>query len=134
MDLSFERGEEIGREGRQLPAEHYNKIRLLYSRAGGNPLFVPLRGMQYLAIIDSEEIVFVDGQGPRVIEVSWQDFRASEREDLRGPVNYTCIYYTDKGSEVMSRLQGEFLKGLELLEARQPKTAGQATVTRLERD
>jgi hypothetical protein len=134
LDLSFDRGEEIGREGRQLPAEQYNKIRLLHARAGGKPLFVPLRGMQYLAIVDSEEIVFVDGQGPRVIEVSWQDFRAGDRENLRDPVNYTCIYYHDKGVQAMSRLQGEFLKGLELLEQRQPKATGQATVTRLERE
>ena len=134
MDLSFERGEEIRREVRQLPAEHYRIMRLLYSRAGGRPLFVPMRGMQYLAIVDSEEVVFVDGQGPRVIEVSWQEFRASERADLREPFNYTCIYYSEKGVQAMSRLQGEFLKGLELLEARQPKTAGQATVTRIERD
>jgi hypothetical protein len=134
MQLSFERGDEIRRERRQLPAEHYNKIRLLYSRTGGEPLFVPMRGMQYLAIVDSEEIVFVDGQGPRVIEVSWQAFRASEREDLRDPVNYTCIYYHEKGIPAMSRLQGEFLKGLELLEERQPKASGQATVTRIDRD
>ena len=133
MDLSFERGDEIGRESRQLPAEHYNKVRLLHSRIGGKPLFVSLRGMQYLAIVDDEEIVFIDGQGPRVIEVSWQDFRASEREDLRSPVNYTCIYYSEKGVQAMSRLQSDFLKGLELLEKRRPKGAGQATVTRIDR-
>jgi len=134
MQLSFERGDEIAREARQLPAGHYNKIRLLYSRNDGRPLFVPLRGMQYLAIVDREEVVFVDGQGPRAIEVSWQEFRPNEREDLRDPVNYTCIYYHDKGVPAMSRLQGEFLKALGLLEARQPKTAGQATVTRIDRD
>jgi hypothetical protein len=134
MQLSFERGDEIAREVRQLPAGHYNKIRLLHSRNDGKPLFVPLRGMQYLAIVDSEEVVFVDGQGPRVIEVSWQEFRSSKREDLRDPVNYTCIYYHEKGVRAMSRLQGEFLEGLELLRTRQPKTAAPATVTRIERD
>lgn len=134
MQLSFERGDEIAREPRQLPAAHYNRIRLLYSRAGGKPLFVPLRGMQYLAIVDDEEIVFVDGQGPRVIEISWQAFRAGERKDLRDPVCYTCVFYSDKGVQAMSRLQGEFLKGLELLEQRQPRVPRQATVTRIERD
>jgi hypothetical protein len=34
----------------------------------------------------------------------------------------------------MSRLQGEFLKGLELLEERQPKSGSDATITRIERD
>ena len=134
MDLSFERRDEIAREPRQLPAEHYNEVRLLYSRAGGKPLFVPLRGMQYLAIVDDEEIVFVDGQGPRVIDVSWQGFRAGERADLREPVSYTCICYSDKGVQAMPRLQGEFLQGLELLEQRQPKVSGEATITRIGRD
>jgi hypothetical protein len=133
MYLSFERGREIGRESRQLPAGHYRKIRLLHGRTRGEPLFVPMRGMQYLAIVDAEEIVFVDGQGPRVIEVSWRDFRTSEREDLRDPVGYTCVYYSEKGVQAMSRLQGEFLKGLELLEQRQPRAQG-ATVSRIERD
>jgi hypothetical protein len=84
--------------------------------------------MQYLAAIDSEEIVFVDGQGPRVIEISWRDFHAAERKDLRAPVAFTCIYYDKKGSEIMNRLQSEFLKALQLMEERQPKTDG-ATVT-----
>jgi hypothetical protein len=132
MHLSFERGQEIGREGRQLPAEHYNKIRLLYARAGGKPLFVPLRDMQYLAIVDSEEIVFVDGQGPRVIELAWRDFHPGEREDLRAPVSYTCIYYEEKAHAAMARLQSEFLKALELLEGRQIRPGG-ASVTRLDK-
>jgi hypothetical protein len=133
MHLSFERGQEIRREVRQLPAGYYRKIRLLHGRAGGKPLFVPMRDMQYLAIIDAEEIVFVDGQGPRVIEISWRVFRVREREDLRDPVSYTCVYYSEKGVQAMSRLQGEFLKGLELLERRQPRAQG-GTVTRIERD
>ena len=133
MQLSFERGDELGREPRQLPAAHYNKIRLLHSRTGGEPLFVPLRGMQYLAIVDAEEIVFVDGQGPRVIEISWQEFRAGKRRDLRDPVDYTCIFYSERGMQAMSRLQGEFLKGLELLEQRQARAPGEASVTRIER-
>ena len=46
--------------------------------------------MQYLAAIDSEEIVFVDGQGPRAIEIAWRDFHTVEREGLRAPVAFTC--------------------------------------------
>jgi hypothetical protein len=133
MRLSFERGEEIDRENRQLPAEYYRKILLLFSRGRGSNLFVPIRSMQYLAIVDQEEIVFVDGQGPRTIELAWRDFHPGEREDLRSPVTYTCIYYEDKGRTNMGRLQGEFLKSLDLLEHRQPRSEGAATVTRLGR-
>jgi hypothetical protein len=131
VELSFERGKEIDREVRQLPAEYYRKILLLFSRNRKSSLFVPIRSMQYLAIVDQEEIVFVDGQGPRIIELAWRDFRPGEREDLRAPVSYTCIYYEDKGLRNMGRLQGEFLKALDLLEHRQPRSGEAATVTPL---
>ena len=131
MDICFERGFEIGREQRTLPAEHYRMIHLLFTRKEGDSLFVPIRTMQYLGIIDRDEIVFIDGLGPRVIELSWRDFQPGEREDLRAPVTYTCVYYDEKGREIMNRLQNEFFKALELLEERQPGTDG-ATVTHLE--
>ena len=132
MELNFTRADEIGREQRTIPADLYNKIHLLFTRANGEHLFVPIRSMQYLAVVDKEEIVFVDGQGPRAIEISWQNFRASERENLRDPVSYTCIFYDEKGREIMNRLQSELLKALQLMEARLPKSDG-ATVTPLGR-
>ena len=89
--------------------------------------------MQYLGIIDREEVAFVDGHGPRVIEISWRDFGSSDRDDLRAPVTYTCVYYDEKGREIMSRLQSEFFKALELMQDRQPKSDG-ATITPLQRD
>jgi len=131
MDLSFERGDEIRRETRQLPAEHYKKILLLFSRSHSNSLFIPIRNMQYLAVIDREEIVFVDGQGPRRIELAWCDFHPGEREDLRAPVTFTCIYYEEKDREAKRRLQSEFFKALELMEERQSGTEG-ATVTHID--
>ena len=134
MQLSFERGREIDRERRTLPASHYRKILLLLSRSrSDNNLFVPIRSMQYLAIVDREEIVFVDGQGPRFIELAWCDFHPGERADLREPVSYTCVYYDEKGRAAMARLQGEFFKALEILENRQPRPDG-ASVTPLERE
>jgi len=134
MQLSFERGREIHRERRTLPAEHYRKILLLLSRSrSDNNLFVPIRSMQYLAVVDREEIVFVDGQGPRFIELAWCDFHPGERADLREPVSYTCVYYDEKGRAAMARLQGEFFKALEILENRQPRPDG-ASVTPLERE
>ncbi|MGD8672196.1 MAG: hypothetical protein PVF07_06375 [Thiogranum sp.] len=134
MQLSFERGREIDRERRTLPAEHYRKILLLLSRSrSDNNLFVPIRSMQYLAVVDREEIVFVDGQGPRFIELAWCDFHPGERADLREPVSYTCVYYDEKGRAAMARLQGEFFKALEILENRQPRPDG-ASVTPLERE
>ena len=133
MDISFQRGPEIGREERTLPADHYRLIRLLFNREQSDSLFVPIRSIQYLGIIDREEIAFVDGHGPRIIELSWRDFRPGERDDLRAPVTYTCVYYDEKGCKIMGRLQGEFFKALQLLEQRRPKSEG-ATITSLDRD
>lgn len=133
MDVNFDRGSETGRELRTLPAEHYRIIHLLFTRKSGDSLFVPIRAMQYLGIIDRDEIVFVDGQGPRVIEISWREFQSGEREDLRAPVTYTCVYYDEKGPEIMNRLQSEFFKALEILESRQPRPDG-TSVTPLERE
>jgi len=132
MDMSFERGSEIGRELRTLPAEHYRIIHLLFTRKSGDSLFVPIRTMQYLGIIDRDEIVFVDGLGPRQIELSWRDFQSGERVDLRAPVTYTCVYYDKKGREIRDRLQSEFFKALELMEDRQHKLSD-ATITPFER-
>jgi len=131
MDISFERGPEISRELRSLPADHYRLIRLQSNRSQGESLFVPIRSMQYLGIIDRAEVIFVDGQGPRTIELSWKNFRAGEREDLHAPVIYSCIYYHAKGHETMQRLQHEFFKALKLMEQRQPKPGG-GTVTPFE--
>jgi hypothetical protein len=128
MELRFSRGQELGREQRTMSPDLYNTIHLLFARISAAHLFVPIRSMQYLAAIDSEEIVFVDGQGPRAIEVSWCEFRAGAREDLRAPVAYTCIYYHEKGREIMTRLHSEFLKALQLMEERQPRTRA-ATIT-----
>jgi hypothetical protein len=130
MELNFTRGDEIGREERTIPADLYNKFHLMLARGGGDHLLVPIRSMQYLAAIDNEEIVFVDGQGPRTIELAWRDFHAGDREDLRAPVSYTCVYYHEKGQQITGRLQSEFLKALELMESRQPRSEG-ATVTPL---
>lgn len=130
MDVSFQRDEEIRRESRQLPAGLYKIVKILLSRNSPDNLFVPIRAMQYLAVVDHEEIIFVDGQGPRKIEIAWQHFRPQDRADLRDPVGYECVYYDKKGEITMRRLQGEFFKALELIERRQPRP-GRGSVTSL---
>ena len=131
MKLSFECGDEISRDVRQLPADYYKKILLLFSHSKSENLFIPIRNMQYLAVIANDEIVFIDGQGARRIELAWRNFR-HETEVLDDPVSYDCIIFEEKGANVLARLQGEFLKALALVEARQPRTSS-ATVTPLDR-
>jgi hypothetical protein len=109
----FHRGEEIGHEARKLPAVTYNTIRLLFDYSDTSAVFLPIRSMQYMAVIDHEEIIFVDGlSARRSIEFAWQQFKPQERSNLTDPVSYRFTYYNEKALETMKRLQWEFDKFL----------------------
>lgn len=128
MNVEFERSSVLRQEQRQLPANLYKNIRLRLSHHPAPHLFVPIRSMQYLAVIDNQEIVFVDGRRPRFIELAWQRFLPNQREDLISPVAYTCSYYDPQGEVTMQRLQNDFFKALNLLETREAKPFSQRTV------
>lgn len=105
---SFYRGKTLGSESKCLPGPIYNEMRLLYQRSGKSCLFVPIRSMQYMAVIDDEEIIFVDSQRKRVIEFSWQKFSPQSRNSLEDPVPYEFVYYDTQALKTMLRAQGEF--------------------------
>jgi len=123
VEETFYRRDEVAREPRSLPAATYNLAHLLLARAAGGCLFVPIRSMQYLAVLDNEEFIFVDREGGRMIEIAWQHFRPGERTALDTPVAYEAVYYSASGIQIMQRLQGEFHKALMLLEQRAPAHA-----------
>lgn len=111
----FFRGEEKGREQRKLQAETYNAFRLLYDFSKQNAVFVPIRSMQYMAVIDKAEIIFVDANARRrFVESSWQDFDPHQRDSLMDPVPYTFVYFDEQAIQVMPRLLGEFPKALKV--------------------
>jgi hypothetical protein len=58
MELSCYRDRELAREPRYLPASTYNLAHTLLARSPGDCVFVPIRSMQYVAIIAVEEIDF----------------------------------------------------------------------------
>jgi len=115
---SFHRPQALSREPRRLPAALYNLAFRLRHRAGGSHLFVPIRSMQYLAVLDEEEFIFVDGIGRRVIELAWRAFRPFDRNALSDPVPYELVYYLPGAADTMLRLQSEFARALELLARR----------------
>lgn len=123
VEETFYRPAELKREPRMLPAETYNLAHLLLSRAPNGCVFVPIRGMQVLAVIDREEFAFVHREGRRLIEIAWRRFRPGERESLGAPVAYEAVYYADGATATMQRLQGEFLRALRDLQGRAPAPA-----------
>ena len=114
MDFTerFFRGKELRRERRLLPAEAYNRSRLLLKRSGATHLFVPIRSMQYQAVVDVDEIIFLDGLGDRHVELAWQSFRPQERSGLNEPVPYDCVFYDLSAAVTLRRLQTEFAQAL----------------------
>jgi hypothetical protein len=128
----FFRPEETAREGVTLPAPLYNRCRLLLARCTRPHFFVPIRSMQYQAVIDSEEIIFVDnqayavrdGHGGRLIVLAWRVALGNPRESLTDPVPIEILYYGRETHDTHRRLMSEFPPALGLYEAKQQRDSG----------
>ena len=116
VEETFYRPPELSRAARTLPSETYNLAHVLLQRTATGSLFVPLRGMQFLAVLDAEEFIFVDREGRRMIELAWQHFVPQARRALDEPVSYEAVYYSSASAEVMRRVQSEFHKALREIE------------------
>lgn len=100
----------VARERVTLPAPLINTLlRLL--REGGEPAFIPLRDLQYLAVAERTEVIFVDalggygiqdGEGGRLIRLAWRPERT--RQSLSEPVACEIIYYFKDMRSVQARL------------------------------
>lgn len=119
MELTLYREAPILRETRHLPADVYNLSHLLLARSmesSGKPcVFVPIRSMQYLAVIDQDEIVFVDRELPSQVQVAWQAFHRRERNALDERIEFEVAFYTADSLGIMARLMSEFPLALQAL-------------------
>ncbi len=131
MEERFYREQEIARLPGFLPAATYNLAHTLLARAG-KCLFVPIRSMQYMAVLDAEEFIFVDSQNRAWVELAWQRFRPQARNSLDEPVPFEVVHYLPQAAETMRRLPTEFQQALQLLADRQ-KPDSPASVLDLQR-
>lgn len=119
MELSLYREAPILRESRHLPASLYNLAHVLLGRAeqcaGKHCVFVPIRSMQHLAVIDREEIVFVDRERPNLVQMAWQSFQRNERTALDEPVEFEAVFYTSESLGLLSRMMSEFPRFLRAM-------------------
>jgi hypothetical protein len=82
--------------------------------------------MQFLAVMDKGEIVFVDSQsyavsedeGGRLILIAWQFTESNDREALTDPVPCEVVFYERKHDDIQLRLVSELRKALELMDQR----------------
>lgn len=126
---TFFRPPELTREKIKIPAVLFNRCRLMLQRCEYDHIFVPIRSMQYIAVIDDEEIIFVDslnyavrdGEGGRMILLAWGFGREGVRDSLSAPVSVDLIHYAADARELHNRLMVELPKALDLLEERARK-------------
>lgn len=122
----FFRPDSLACERLTIPAALYNRCRLALARCPNEHVFVPIRSMQIMAVIDLEEIIFVDsqayavqdGQGGRLICLAWIFRPEAGRSDLTEPAPIELLYFRKDARELHSRLVGEFMQSLELMEDR----------------
>ena len=128
MEERFYREEEIARLPAFLPAATYNLAHTLLARAG-NCLFVPIRSLQYMAVLDAEEFIFVDSQNKAWVELAWQHFHPQARKSLDERVPFEVVHYLPQAAETMKRLPGEFHQALLLLAERQKPDTPATVIT-----
>ena len=134
VEETFYRPPQVAEEPRALPADTYNLAYRLLARARHKCVFVPIRSMQYLVVIDAEEFIFVDREGRRMIDIAWRDFRPQTRTSLTDPVPSQAVYYSGTARQTMPRLQGELRKALADCTTRCAVPLAAARVVRLNRD
>ena len=115
MELRLYREDPILRETRHLPAGVYKLAHLLLAHADSPCVFVPIRSMQYLAVIDREEIVFVDRELPSRVQIAWQSFRRHERSALDERIEFVVAFHTRESLGVMPGLMSEFPPAMQAL-------------------
>jgi hypothetical protein len=118
----FHRGEVLGHQSKFMLAPTYNAMHTLFQGCGKSCLFVPIRSMQYMAVIDTEEIIFVDSQRKAYVEFTWKKFHPQSRTTLTDPVPYQFVYYNSQALETMQRMQGEFTRFIhQMMDRKQAK-------------
>ncbi|MBN2855511.1 MAG: hypothetical protein JXK51_04650 [Halothiobacillaceae bacterium] len=105
MELSLYRDEALAIEPHALRAETYNLGHVLWGNSPEGVVFLPIRSMQFLVILDAQEWVFVDGMKKHVIELAWQKFHPQARSAIDEAVPYDAVFYTEASLELMPRLE-----------------------------
>ncbi len=132
IEETFFRTDELRRQTSAMSGTTYNLAHHLVTHSPQGCVFVPIRRMQYLAVLDAQEFIFIDSQGDRHIELAWQSFHPQVRTALDEPVAFDLVYYRGEGEATMRWLPGEFYKSMMQLSERQSRGASRtAKIIRL---
>lgn len=117
---------EVDRKTWSVPAEIYNLYHSLQRRNEVGHVFVPIRSLQFMAILDKNEIVFVDSQsyavseteGGRLILLAWKFPASHDRDSLSDAMPCEVVFYDKKNSDLQLRMIAEFKEAMELMDQR----------------
>lgn len=118
---SFFTPDEFSSKETRIISRTYNLAHVLLHRSQSDHLFVPIRSLQYLAIIEKNAFWFVDSlayavrgdEGGRLIRVSWHPLiSANERDGLTQHMDCRVVYYGEDMSEIQNRLCNEFYQSM----------------------
>ena len=117
---------EVSRKSWAIPAEMYNLYHALKVHCAVGHVFVPIRSMQFMAVLDADEIVFVDsqsyasseGEGGRLILVAWKFSKSHDRDGLDEPMPCEVVFYDKKNNDLQLRLITEFKEAMVLMNQR----------------
>ena len=111
----------------RLLSQTYNLAHVLLKRSQSDHLFVPIRSLQYLAVIEKNAFWFVDSlayavrgdEGGRLIRISWHPLiHSNEREGLNQDMDCRVIFYGEDMSEIQNRLNSEFYQSMLQIDQR----------------
>lgn len=110
----------------KLRSETYNLAHTLLNRTDSDHVFVPIRSLQYLAVIDGNDFWFVDSQayavsdneGGRMITISWHPDTMIHRESLEDNIPMKINFYDQDMQAIQVRLCREFYEAMQLMDQR----------------
>jgi len=124
---SFFTPDEFSCQENRILSKTYNLAHVLLHRSQSDHLFIPIRSLQYLAIIEKNTFWFVDSlayavkgdEGGRLIRISWHPIiNANHRDSLEQNMDCHVVFYGEDMSEVQKRLNSEFYQAMKLLDQR----------------
>ena len=117
---------EVDRKDWSVAANIYNLYHSLQKRSQTGHVFVPIRSLQFMAVLDKNEIIFVDSQsyatseneGGRLILIAWKFALSHDRDALTDSMPCEVVFYEKSNNDLQLRLVSEFRVAMELLDQR----------------
>ena len=108
----FFRKEALGTKKLHLPGNVYNAIRRILAIDNKSRIFVPVKALSSVAVISSDEILFVDRYMKKMVEFSWQEFKPQARTVINEPVEYEVTWHNARSLSLLESAPEELAEAI----------------------